>query len=294
MTNHESDALDAASGAALGGLLATLAQDCRPAADLVPAALAGARRAKRRSRLAWTAGGGLATAAAAVAAMAVAMNGGVGRSASATAVWTGPVQLYGAVDKACAGTWLPSVPGSDSILFGTGTGAQRAAVCTRDIKTLKALMPGLAIAPYFETLADGEHADITAEQIALMGSGLAPDTHILKPWQYSVTLNGSPAYFFVTYSAKRTDVCAGCQAATPQALPGPRAGYRLVGETPRTPGPVTGIEVLVETPEHAYLGIGVSPLTAGARTLPFAPDELVKDAGFVAALDADLRTLNGG
>ena len=293
MTNHDSDATDAARDAAVGGLLATLVRDYNPAVDLVPAALAGARRAKRRARVAWTAGGGLVAAAAAAV---VLVTGATGAGPLPTAIATGS---GGAANQgtgssgACVGKWLPWSGESESALFGKGTVAQRAVVCAEDVAAMKRIYPGLAIVPFFEEYAAGKSTDFTTDQIAQLGPGLSPDTHILEPWQYTATLGGHAAYFYITYSSTRSDVCTGCTAIQPQPLPGPRPGYQLVGETPQTAHPNT-IEVLVETPAQTYLGIGVSPVTGGAFTPPFDVTKLVKDGGFITAIDTDLRTLYGG
>jgi hypothetical protein len=305
MTNHDSDAADSAREAAIGGLLATLVRDYNPAVDLVPAALAGARRAKRRARVAWTAGGGLFAAAAAAAVLftgatgtgsvpttGATAGGGTATQGAAPPDTTTAAHKPGALDTACVGKWLPWSGGSESAMFGKGTVAQRAVVCTNDIEAMKTIMPGLTIVPYFEQYAAGASTDFTTDQIAQLGPGLSPDTHILEPWQYTVTLAGRAAYFYISYSTTRSSVCTSCAPLQPQPLAGPRAGYRLVGETPRTdPGT---IEVLVETPAHAYFGIGVSPVTGGTFTPPLDVTKLVKDGRFIAALDTDLRTLYGG
>ena len=289
----DATAVDTAVDAAVSDLFTALVQDYRPSVDLTAAALAGARQAKRRARLAWTAGGGLATAAVAavIAVSAVEVDTGPTSTPAVTVGGgTATTHIGGALNPACVGKWLPWTDQSDASLFGKGTDAQRAVVCTNDMEMLKTVVPGVTVAPYFETFAEGQNTDFTPDQIAKMGSGLAPDTHILKPWQYDATLSGKTAYFFISYSTNRSDVGTGCVPVTPQPLSGPRPGYQLVCATSES-----GMtEVLVETPDHAYFGIGVSPLTGGPFTPPFDPAKLVKDSRFIAALDADLQTLYGG
>ena len=308
MTNHDSDATDGARKAAIGPLFATLVQDYNPAVDLVPAALAGARRTKRRARVAWTAGGGGLVAAAAAATVlftgatgtgsvpttSATAGGGAATQGAAPPDTTTAAHTPGALDTACVGKWLPWSGGSESAMFGKGTVAQRAVVCTNDIEAMKTILPGLAIVPYFEQYAAGVNTDFTTDQIAQLGPGLSPDTHILEPWQYTATLTGHAAYFYISYSTTRSSVCTSCTPVQPQPLAGPRPGYQLVAETPQAEGNPGTIEVLIETPAHAYLGIGVSPVTGGTFTPPFDMTKLVKDSRFIAALDTDLRTLYGG
>jgi hypothetical protein len=155
--------------------------------------------------------------------------------------------------------------------------------------TLEAILPAATITPYFETFGDGARTDFTQDQIAQLGAGTDPNTHILKPWQYTVTVNGHSGYFFVTYSATRTDVCGGCGGGASQVLPGP-PGYRLLGGSPAS-GELP--EVLIGTPRQTYLGVGVSPLTGGTFTPPVDVNQLVHDGRFITALDADLAELYG-
>ena len=282
MTDQNSEML----GEAVGGLFAVLVEQYQPTVDLVPTALAQARRDKRR-RMAWGVGGGVVTFAATVAVAAIAvMSLSAGGGGASHAVWADDS------NPVCAGQWLPWTSGSDASLFGKGTDAQRAVVCTEDIATLKAILPGATVTPYYETFANGSRTDFTPDQIAQLGSGTAPDTHILEPWQYSVTLNGHTGYFFISYSATRTDLCTGCDVTTSQVLPGP-PGYRLVQQT-AAPGSQQGMnEDLIETPRHTYLGIGVSPLSGGTFVAPVEIDQLVHNASFITALDKDLVELYG-
>jgi len=306
MIDQGSDAPDAVRDAdtMVSGLLETLVADYGPKVDLVPAALAGARRAKRRVRVAWTAGGALVTATAVAAVLAAgatvtrSVPTAIGTEGSAPATQGAVARgstahAHGALDAACVGKWLPWTDQSDAVLFGKGTDAQRAVVCTEDIDTVKTVMPGFKVTPMFEPYSDGKNTDFTSDQIAQLGPGLSPNTPILKPWQYAVIQHGKPTYFYVTYSGNRADVCTGCTTSLSQPLPGPRPGYRLIAETPKTGSPVDTVEVLVETPEHTYLGIGLSPMSNGVFTPPFDVSKLVKDSRFLAALDADLGTLYG-
>jgi hypothetical protein len=192
----------------------------------------------------------------------------------------------------CVGKWLPWTSASDASLFGKGTDAQRAVVCTQDLAVLKTILPAAAITPYYETFGDGSRTDFTSDQIAQLGPGTDPNTHILKPWQYTVTLTGQSSYFFVTYSATRSDLCSSCAMVTPQALPGP-PGYQMVGKTPASGSQQQTNEVLIETPRGTYLGVGVSALSGGTFNAPVDVNELGHDAGFITTLDRDLVQLYG-
>jgi hypothetical protein len=289
MTDQSTDAL----GEAVSAMFATLAEQYQPAVDLVPTALAQAQRGVKRRRLAWSVGGGVVTAAAAVAVAVIAtMSGGVAVAPAGGGGATPTVQAIG-LNPACVGKWLPWTSGSDASLFGKGTDAQRAVVCSQDIATLKTILPGATITPDYETFGHGARTEFTPDQIAKLGAGTDPNTHILKPWQYTVTVSGHSGYFFVSYSAARTDLCGGCDEDTSQTLPGP-PGYRLVQKTSATGSQQQHMnEDLIETPKHTYLGVGVSPVTGGTFVPPVDVSKLVHDGRFVAALDADLVELYG-
>jgi hypothetical protein len=275
MTDDRSEALDDQ----VRSLFETIAAGYRPAVDLVPAAVAGARRGSRRRYFTIGLSTGLVAAAvAAVAFIAPSSTPGAGTAPGASdAPGTNP---------ACVGVWLPWTDQSDAGMFGKGTDAQRSAVCTEDLAGIKSLIPGVSITPVWETFGDGSRGEFTPDQIAKMGSGLDPKTHVLKPWQYDVTVSGHKAYFYISYSTTGTDICTSCGRSAPVNLPG---GFAILGggESPSQPMP----EVLVGTPAHTYLGIGLSPNAGGAFTQPFSLIRLLQDPRFIDVLAADLHEL---
>jgi hypothetical protein len=287
-------------------LFETLADGHRPTVDLVPSAIADARLKTRHRRLTWAISTALTVAAVAVAVTVLstaagAPTAGTGAAAAPGAVgphpypspWGTPGRpwVFTTPDPGCLGRWLPWSDRSDARIFGKGTDAQRAVVCTQDIHGIEQIT-NVTLTPLWETYAHGRQTDFTPDQIATLGSAISPNTHILKPWQYTLTRNELKAYFYISYSTSRTDICTNCTTTMSVALPGPVTGYRLIATALSPSGLPT--EDLLETPRHTYLGIGLSPMTGG----PFTPPvditvELLHSQQFITTLDADLRELYG-
>jgi hypothetical protein len=260
----------------------------RPVADLVPEALAAARRATRRRGIAYTFGAGVLAAAGALALTV----GNLGTRPVATGSG-GSVEITspkGASEIAqdCTGVYLPWSSGSDASMYGKGSNAQRTTICEHDLAALDVLLPGYAVSQSTQQYGVGvQVGEIMPDQIAEMGPGMKADTPVLNPWQYNVAVSahGQSAIINIEYARDTTGLaCSPCNANTPLAN-----GFTLVDTIASTSssGPYAGVQLKTRQGEFIQVHIGATALNA--PTLD--PVKLVEKPGFTAMLAADLAII---
>lgn len=266
-----------------------------PATDLVPEALAGARRATRRRALGYTVGAG---ALAAVGSLALVLGEPGPRTSSSTSVAAGAGEATvvssasaaapSAIAKECTGTYLPWSSGSDASLYGKGSNAQRTTICEQDLAALKVLLPGVTVTQNTQPYGVGvQIGEIMPEQVAEMGPGMKADTPVLNPWQYNVTAHGRTDIINIEYSRDTTalGLCSPCTANTPLAQ-----GFRLVDIIAGMDAGSPNAGVQIRTPQGENIVLYISTTTSkGTQTVD--PVALAEKSGFTAMLADDLAII---
>ncbi|WP_034269949.1 hypothetical protein [Actinospica robiniae] len=278
-------------------LFETISDGYQPSADLVPGALAAARRATLRRTVGYTLGAGVL---AAVGSLAIVLPGsgtgasrsattsstGTGASRSATTSSTGAATVVSsAIGRQCTGAYLPWTSGSDASFYGKGSNSQRATICEQDLHALAQLLPGFKVSQSSEPYSAALN-EMMPDQVAQLGSGMKPDTPVLNPWQYDVDSHDTPGILMIEYSrdADGLEFCNPCSLNTRLAH-----GFTLVDTIKDSASgkadAVVGVQLKTPQGEDVivYLGAGSN---RGAPAIDLV--KLAENSAFTAMLAADL------
>lgn len=265
-------------------LFETISAGYQSSADLVPGALAAARRATLRRTVGYTLGAG---ALAAVGALAIALPGsGTVTPTSVTAGSSGSAKVSSsAIIRECTGVYLPWTSGSEASFYGKGSNSQRATICEQDLSTLAQLLPGFEVSQSTEPYSAALN-EMMPDQVAQLGSGMKSNTPILNPWQYTVVSHGTPGILMVEYSrdADGLEFCHPCSKNTPLAH-----GFTLVDtikdSTSGDSNAIVGVQLKTPQGENIIFYLSAAS-NAGVPELDLV--KLAENPAFTALLAADL------
>ncbi|MBR7838073.1 hypothetical protein KDL01_32670 [Actinospica durhamensis] len=265
-------------------LFETVSDGYQSSADLVPAALAAARRATRRRAIGYTLSAG---ALAAIGSLAVVLPGG--GTVARTSVTVGSSEpatgASPAIVRECTGVYMPWTSGSDASFYGKGSTSERTTICEQDLSTLAKLLPGVTSSQSSEPYSSAMN-EMMPDQVSQLGSGMNPNTPILNPWQYNVVEHGTPGVLMIEYSrdADGLEFCHPCSMNTPLAH-----GFTLVDttrdSTSSSSGAIVGVQVKTPQGENiiVYLSAGSN---RGVPRIDLV--KLAENPAFTAQLAADL------
>lgn len=265
-------------------LFETISDGYQSSVDLVPGALAAAKRATRRRTIGYTLGAGTL---AAVGFLAIALPGsGTVAPASGTVGASGSVKgASPAIVRECAGVYLPWASGSDASFYGKGSDSQRTTLCEQDLSTLAKLLPGSEVSQSSEPYSVAVN-EMMPDQVAQLGSGMKSTTPVLNPWQYDVVSHGTPGVLMIEYSrdADGLEFCHPCSMNTPLAH-----GFSLVetikDSTSGKSDAIVGVQLKTPQGENiiVYLSAGSNLGVPGTDLV-----KLAENPEFTALLTADL------
>jgi len=265
-------------------LFETISDGYQSSVDLVPGALAAAKRATRRRTIGYTLAAG---AVAAVGSLAIALpDNGTVAPTSATASPSGSAKGAAPANlRECTGVYLPWTSGSDASVYGKGSNSQRTTICKQDLSTLAQLLPAFDVSqstqPYSAAINE-----MMPDQVAQLGSGMKPNTPVLNPWQYTVVSHGTPGILMIEYSRDAD----GLQFRHPCSMNTPLAhGFTLVDtikdSTSGNSNTIVGVQL--KTPQDENI---IIYLSAGSNRGVPAIDlvKLAENPEFTTLLAADL------
>lgn len=265
-------------------LFDTISDGYQSSADLVPGALAAARRATRRRTIGYMLGAG---ALAAVGSLAIVLPGSGTVAPTSVSVGSGgPAKgASPAIIRECTGVYLPWTSGSEASFYGKGSNSQRTTICEQDLSTLAQLLPGFEVSQSTEPYSVAIN-EMMPDQVAQLGSGMKSNTPVLNPWQYNVVSHGTPGILMIEYSrdADGLEFCHPCSMNTPLAH-----GFTLVDtikdSTSGSSDAIVGVQL--KTPQGENI---IVYLSAGSnRGVPEVDlVKLAENPEFTALLAADL------
>jgi hypothetical protein len=272
------------------GLLATAFDGDVPPVNVVPAAVDGYRRHRRRARVLGTAGGALALAGVAVAGTALASGGGgsAATQSAASGARTSGGTSASAVDPDCRGIYDQfSARPHDGVY--TGDSATLSRVCTRDVAALRAAIPGATVVPQRETFADAlAHHEV--QEGGRPPAGADAHTPLLQPGAYVVKAGGHSTYVSLIVADQQEGGFNGC---LPADCP---PNMKLADGTPATESPALaapGVGALAIRPDAGHwVFFFVTAQNAPGEVLGFDFPALVRSRPFAAAVAADVHDLN--
>ena len=269
------------------GLLATAFDDEVPVVDLVPAAVDGFHRHRRRTRALGTAGGALALAG--VVAAATVLMGGSGSTArvasAASGSSTDTLSRSTGTAANCAGPYYTH-PFDDPKPYSVD---QRgwAELCDQDLAALRKLSgddhlaPGIALAP-----------DVLDKKSAPpVGSGptyIAPKTRLTDPGVYEGRIGNVPYRFVISVSDKLPPDHSAC---TPQSCPSNRTladGHRA---TEQSGGKISYLIIPYDA-THVVDFIEFLPDRSAADTVPVDFEKLIASPGFAKLISEHVQKLD--
>ena len=278
------------------GLLATAFDGGgMPVLNLVPGAVDGYRRHRRRARVLGTAGGALALAGAVTAGTALA---GTGTSGGTTTVGAaqGSSEPGRAAGKATAPEKDPLCDGryhrfgarpGDHIYSADSAALER--VCARDVAALRAAIPGATVVPQRETFAQAlaRHDAQPGEQLP---PGADRQTPLLSPGEYIIKAGGKDTLLNLVFADKMGWGFNGCEVG--KCAP----NMRMADGTPATestaePGSGVGALSVGRDAEHWVFAMALIPNAKVNQSLPYDFGKLVRSQPFAAAVAADVRDL---
>lgn len=282
------------------GLLATAFDDgCPvPVVNLVPGAVAGFRRDRKRARVLGTAGGALALAGAVTAGTALAGTGTSGGPTTVSAAH-GSSDAGRAAGKAAAPTKDPLCDGlyhgfddrpGDHVYRADNATLER--VCASDLAHLRSAIPGAQVTPVRETY---QHAlavhDIPPGTPA--PAGAPEDTQWISPGFYLVEDGGRKTYVSLTVSDRQSGAFNGCWIGDcPPNL-------TLADGTPATENPASssavGIGVLaihLDATHSIWFSASSDARSKAEEGLSFDFAKAVRTKAFAEAVAYDVRSLN--
>lgn len=266
-------------------LFETISDGYQSSADLVPGAVAAARRATRRRTISYTLAAGALAVVGSLAAIAL-PSSGTGAPTSVTVGSSGPAKgASPAIVRECTGAYLPWTSGSDASFYGKGSDSQRSTICEQDLTTLTQLLPGFEVSQSSEPYSVAINA-MMPDQVEQLGSGMKSNTPILNPWQYNVVSHGTPGVLMIEYSrdADGLEFCHPCSMNTPLAH-----GFTLVDtikdSTSGSSDTIVGVQLKTPQGENiiVYLSAGSN---RGVPEIDLV--KLAENTQFTALLAADL------
>jgi hypothetical protein len=283
------------------GLLATAFDDDAPLVNMVPGAVDGYRRHRRRTRVLGTAGGALALAGVAVAGTTLGSGTGSGAARQSAASGTASSAARqnpanggtssspaNAVDPACQGIYF-RFGAQPHVGMYSADNATLSRVCTRDVAALRTAIPGATVEPERETLAEAV-AHHEAQAGDRLPAGATAQTPLLNRGFYEVKVGGQSTHLMLTFGRHQSWGFNGCMATcTPN--------MKLADGTPATESPATSPDVGIDSlsiyfdAQHTA-ALMASPQNAPNEKMPFDFSKLVRSEPFAAAVAADVHDLN--
>ena len=263
------------------GLLATAFDGDVPLVNVLPAAVAGYLRHRRRTRVLGTAGGALGLVGVVVGGTALAAgNSSPDRSQSAAAD-PGSTAVVD-VTTACDGEYH---------LFGqyNGSGVYSAdqkglrANCQHDLTALRALTGD----PTLEPLTENSRQAITKHDLPA-GSTSPSAGDYIQPGYYDGRINGT-AYRISIFVSDKTDMFG--NNCTPQACPPNRMLADGRGVTELSGGSYSSLVVHYDATHSVMVNAFLTERTK-AKTVPFDVEKLIASPGFAALISAHVQTLD--
>lgn len=278
------------------GLLAGAFGDGVPAVNLVPGAVDGYRRHRRRARVLGAAGGTLALAGVVAAGTALAdtaTGGAKGLSAAAsigdrTSDRTGAGVPAGSTSPECQGPFhsFTARPG-DGVYTADEAGLRR--VCGSDLYFLRGAIPNALIAPQHESFAQAlERHDLPAG--TPLPPGVTQDTQLIVPGSYVVKAGGQTTTVTLMVAHRQGWGFNGCTASScPPNL-------TLAGGTPATENPGSaqvGLGALSAHPDAAHwVWFMATAQGTPKATLGFDFAKAIRSEAFAKAVAYDVQNLD--
>lgn len=265
------------------GLLATAFDDGLPLVNLVPEAVDGYRRHRRRARVLGTAGGALALAGVAVAGTALASGTGnisttqspASGSAGGTTVTTAP---------GCAGTYFRFGQYNGSGVYSADQ-HRLAAVCDQDLTALRALTGDTGLAP----LAEKTTTAIAKHDLPAGATPPPSDSGVLiQPGYYDGRINGV-AYRISILVSDKTAVFSG--HCTAQSCPPNRTLADGRPATELASGVNSDLVIHYDATHSVSVSAFLTERTT-AKNVPFDFEKLIASPGFAQLISADIHTLD--
>ncbi|MEY9862357.1 hypothetical protein ABH935_008002 [Catenulispora sp. GAS73] len=269
------------------GLLATAFADDMPAVNLVPTAVDGYRRHRRRTRVLGSAGGALALAGVIAAGTTLVPGAGSTTSGAPSAVSDGGAAADGnavpaAIASACTGNFY---------LFGqyNGSGVYTsdqqglAAHCRQDLTGLQALTGDRTLTSLVESQPQAiTHHDTPA------GSTPPPPGDYIQPGYYDGRINGV-AYRISIFVSDKTFLFG--NSCTALSCPPNRTLADGVPATEVSTGAYNALVIHYDIDHSVVFSASLTEHTT-ARNVPFDFEKLIASPGFARLISTDVRTLN--
>lgn len=274
------------------GLLATAFDGDVPTVNLVPGAVAGYRRHRRRTRVLGAAGGALALAGIVAAGTALAGTAtGGGKSVSADAGGggrTGAGVAARGTSPDCQGVFYRFGDLKGDSVF-TGDDATLKRVCESDLSHLGAAIPGARVLPARESFAQALARHDVPPGTPLP-SGVTKDTPLIAPGSYVVKANGQTADVTLMVAHKQRWGFYGCWA--PNCPP----NLALADGTPATENPGSAQAYIASLSAHPdsvhWVWFMATPESEPKATLGFDFGKAIRTEAFAEAVAYDIQNLN--
>ncbi|MBS2537517.1 hypothetical protein KGQ20_32670 [Catenulispora sp. NF23] len=268
-------------GGRVHGLLATAFDDDMPVLNLVPDAVDGYRRHRRRARVLGGIGGALALAG--VAAAGTVLGAGGGHQTQHVDAGSGTSAVPSKIVAKCTGTYnlLDHVPGQFSANQHGLT-----AVCEQDLTTLRKLTGDSGLGPLTESYpASVAASEPTAEMTPQIGG---PDAQI-RPGTYLGQRAGSAYHVMIEVEGKTVSLGEDC---TSTSCP---PNLKLADGRPATKlsGALRDSYVVVhyDATHSVVIRAGLEDRNSDGP-LPFDFDKLIASPAFAKLVAFDVRTLD--
>ncbi|MEZ0106101.1 hypothetical protein ABH920_000082 [Catenulispora sp. EB89] len=267
---------------AVHGLLATAFTDDMPVLNLVPAAVDGYRRHRRRARVLGSAGGALALVG--VIAAGVTLGAGGRRPGQNVGAEPGPGTVVPPkIAAKCAGTYnllggsaAPGVYSSDQ--------QGLTAVCEQDLATLQQLTGDTGLVPLTESYPSSTSSEPTSEMTPQIGG---PDARI-QPGDYLGSLKGTAYNLEISVYDKITSFGTNCTAKACPPTDRLADGHLTTTVTgPRD----TSVVVHYDATHSVLVRAGLKDRNSEAP-LPFDVEKLLSSPAFARLISYDVHTLD--
>jgi hypothetical protein len=292
--DHYDDGFDDPEGAdghggGVHGLLATAFADDMPVLNLVPTAVDGYHRQRRRARVLGTAGGALALAGVIAAGTAMASGSWSRSTTSSTANGSGGSGGSAAsIAKLCQGIYhrFSTQPG-DHTYSADNTSLSR--VCARDITALRAAIPGATVLPQRETMAQAR-TNLDVGPAERLPPGADTTTPLVQSGEYLVKVGGQNTLLSLFFSDRMSWGFSGCET---NACP---PNTNLEDGTPATESTAPaeagmGALSVQHDARHWVLAMASIP-NSNSQPLPYDFGKLVRSKAFAGMIAADTQDLN--
>ncbi|MEY9927349.1 hypothetical protein ABH926_001974 [Catenulispora sp. GP43] len=273
---------DERSDGGVHGLLATAFDDGVPVLNLVPGAVEGYRRHRRRARVLGTVGGALALAGVVVA--GTASGAGSGHRSQNTAVEPGGSAVSPRTAARCTGTYQ-LIGGATADQYSTGQQGLTA-VCEQDLTTLQQLTGDPDLGPLAESYpSSGPSSEPTAEMTPQIGGSGA----VLQPGDYLGQSYRGGYHVSIEVYNKTPSLGENC---TSTSCP---PNLRLADGRPATKltGPLRDSFVVIHyDAAHAVVVRAGLEDRNSEDPLPFDFDKLIASPALARLISYDVRTLD--